>query len=204
MEEFKSNSHRSREDAKETKAAPEKKIERVVSGSVKTKKKGEFHKLMSSFFPEDMDMKTYILSEFLIPGIKKGIEEIVHVCFWGERSDRRDSRRLPASRVSYRSYYEREDDRRKDYSTTSSRLRNGYDYDDVIIPSRKDAEEVLLRMDELIDTYGIISVADFYEMVGVTGSWTDNKYGWTDIRDATVIKVRDGWVIKLPRAVAIT
>lgn len=41
------------------------------------------------------------------------------------------------------------------------------------------------------------------DLVGITGSYTDNKYGWTNIRNAEIVHVRDGWMIKMPRAVAI-
>ena len=58
-------------------------------------------------------------------------------------------------------------------------------------------------MDELIATYGLVSVADLYDLVGIAGSYTDNKYGWTDIRNASVVRVRDGYVIKLPRALPL-
>ena len=58
-------------------------------------------------------------------------------------------------------------------------------------------------MDELIEHYGIVSVADLYDLVGITGSYTDNKYGWTDIRTAQVVRVRDGYKIKLPRAIPL-
>lgn len=78
-----------------------------------------------------------------------------------------------------------------------------YDYDDIILESRGEAEDVLERMDELIATYQLVSVADFYDLVGVSGNYTDNKYGWTDIRNASVIRVRDGYMIKLPKALPL-
>ena len=58
-------------------------------------------------------------------------------------------------------------------------------------------------MDELIDRYEVVSVADLYELVGITGNYTDNKYGWTNIRNAEVVRVRDGYVLKLPKATPI-
>ena len=59
-------------------------------------------------------------------------------------------------------------------------------------------------MDELISTYGIVSVADLYDLVGITGgSYTDNKYGWTNVHNASVIRVRDGYMIKMPKALPL-
>ena len=53
------------------------------------------------------------------------------------------------------------------------------------------------------EAYQVVSVADFYDLVGVSGNYTDNKYGWTDIRNASVIRVRDGYMIKLPKALPL-
>ena len=75
--------------------------------------------------------------------------------------------------------------------------------DNIILSSRGEAESVLARMDELVYTYGLVRVADLYDLVGVTGDYTDNKYGWTSLRTATIVRVRDGYQIKLPRAVPI-
>ena len=69
------------------------------------------------------------------------------------------------------------DDRDRRDSGNVSRTRTGYDYDDIILESRGEAEDVLERMDELIATYQVVSVADFYDLVGVSGNYTDNKYG---------------------------
>ena len=74
---------------------------------------------------------------------------------------------------------------------------------DIIIENRGEAEDVLSRMDELIDQYGLVSVADLYDLVGINGNYTDNKYGWFNIRTASVVRVRDGYMIKLPKAVPL-
>ena len=54
-------------------------------------------------------------------------------------------------------------------------------------------------MDELIDTYGIVSVPDIYDLVGISGNYTDNKYGWTNLRNAEPVRVGDGYMLKLPK-----
>lgn len=192
MEEYKSNSHRSKELA-------EKKVEKVITGTVKTKKKTDIQKFASIFVPEDVNsVKDYILMDVIVPLIKKAISDTVEVILYpgGKKSDSR------ASKISYREYYERDRDRRTNYSVP--RARSGYDYDDVIFDNRGEAEEVLSRMDELVSVYGTVSVADLYDLVGITGSnYTDNKYGWTDIRSAKVVRVRDGYTIELPRALPL-
>ena len=60
-------------------------------------------------------------------------------------------------------------------------------------------------MDDMIDRYGWATVLDLYESADLGGSapYTANKYGWTSLRSADIIKVRDGYVIKLPKAMPL-
>lgn len=197
-DEFKSNSHKSKE------VDEKKKVEKVVKGKVKTKKKNSITKFADVFVSEDVSsVKSYIIGEVLIPAMKKALSDIVtngiDMILYGESGVTK--RKSPGSRVSYTNYYDRRD--RDRYGYDDRRVRAGYDFNDVILDSRGEAEDVLSRMDELIDNYGIVSVADFYDLCGITGSYTDNKYGWTDIRSAQVVRVRDGYKIKLPRALPL-
>lgn len=197
-DEFKSNSHKSKE------VDEKKKVEKVVKGKVKTKKKNGIAKFTDVFVSEDVSsVKSYIIGEVLIPAMKKALSDIVtngiDMILYGESGVTK--RKSPGSRISYTNYYDRRDRDRDRYD--DRRIRSGYDFNDVILDSRGEAEDVLSRMDELIDSYGIVSVADFYDLCGITGNYTDNKYGWTDIRSAQVVRVRDGYKIKLPRALAL-
>ena len=202
MENYKPNSHKSKE---ENKASPDErqKIEKVVKGTVKTKKKNEIRKLTDVFISEDVhSVKSYILMDVLVPAIKDAIEDIVtngiRMVLRGETSARKSS---TASKVSYRSYYDskRDDDR----FARDSRAALRYSYDDIILESRGEAEDVITRMEEIIETYGFVRVADLYDLVGITGDYTDNKYGWKNIRTAEPVRVRDGYMLKLPRALPL-
>ena len=82
--------------------------------------------------------------------------------------------------------------------------RTTYSYDNIVLESRGDAESVLDSMGEIIDQYGMVKVADLYDLVGLTGSYTDNNYGWTNLSTAHVVRLNDGgYLIKLPRALPI-
>lgn len=205
MSDYKPNSHKSKvENA--TRSGEEKKVEKVVKGKVKTKKKTEIRKFADVFIAEDAaNVKSYILMDVLVPAVKKAISDIVQdgvsMILYGSANGGSKNRYGNASYVSYRSYSDRDrrDDRRNDYARNRSR----YDFDDIILDDRGEAEEVLTRMDELIDTYGIVSVADLYDLVGITCDYTDNKYGWTNIRNAEAIRVRDGYMLKLPKPLPI-
>lgn len=196
MDEYKSNSHKSRQNQNDD--IPEKKVEKVVSGSVKSKKKNGLQKITNVFVPEDVDdVKSYIFEDIVVPAVKDIILDAVRA-FLGVNGTSR-GRSSTSSKISYRKYYDDRD--RRDLAPT--RTRTGYDYDDIILETRGEAEDVLERMEELIDMYQLVSVADFYDLVGVSGNYTDNKYGWTNVRNASVVRVRDGYMIKLPKALPL-
>ncbi len=200
-EEYKSNSHRSKEGKTEA-LTDRKRVEKVVHGRVRTKPKSGVSKITDVFISEDAaNVKSYIVMDVLVPAVKKAISDIVRdgidMILYGESRGRRSS--SASGYVSYRDY-SRSDDRDR---FRDSRSRSSYAHDDIILDSRGEAEEVLTRMDELIDTYGNVSVADLYDLVGKSSEYTDNKYGWTNIRNAEPIRVRDGYMLKLPKALPI-
>ena len=58
-------------------------------------------------------------------------------------------------------------------------------------------------MDACLDQYGVVKVADMYDAAGLTAPFTANKYGWTSLRNAETVRVRDGYIIKLPKAMPL-
>lgn len=201
MEEYKPNSHRYKEEQKNKER--EKRVDKpVVTGKVITKKPSKFRMFTGEIISEDAkNVKSYVFGEVLIPAIKKAISDIVtdgiDIILYGE--SRKGGKRSTADRVSYRNYYDRDRDSRP----RADRAVSGYSYDDIVLDSRGEAQDVLDRMDELMSAYGLVRVADLYDLVGITGNYTDNKYGWTSIRTAEIVRVRDGYMIKMPRAVPI-
>lgn len=189
MEEYRPNSHRSRELVEKRDG---KKFEKVISGSAKTKKKNAVSRFSDVFVSGDVSkIKEYVIMDILVPGVKKGISEIIDytkdTILYGEPGHSKKPSKYP-----YRNCYERERDRRRP-------ARRAYDYEDVVLDTRGEAEDVLYRMDEIVGTYGFVSIGDLYDLVGIDGNHTDNKYGWTNILSAKVVRVGDGYIIKLPR-----
>lgn len=197
MEDYKPNSYKSRE-AQSQNTEEKKKVEKVVSGKAIPKKKTEMQKLASSVFAEDWaKVKDYTLKEVLIPTISEGLYTVItsalSMLLLGGKG--RISKGTGASKMNYQGYYNRPTERQ-----TSTKTRNSYAYDDVVVENRGEAEEVLDRMYDILETYKMVSIADLYELVGFDVQYTDNKYGWTDLRNAGVERVRDGYLIKLPKA----
>ena len=184
-------------------AAQNEPVKKVVTGSVQKKKKSGVHKFTDVFLAEDMSkVKNFIFMDVIVPKLKQAAVDIVtdgiNVLLYGDTAHKKKSN---VSRVSYASYYEKGSESRKDYSAIRS--RNVYDYDDILLESRVEGEHVLDCLGDIIDRFGQASVADLYQLVGENPVHTDYRYGWTSIASASVVPVRGGWMLKLPRVTDI-
>jgi hypothetical protein len=202
MEQYPSNSRKPLESKKET--IPEKNIVSVVSGSAKQHKKSGFQKFVNTFISEDAsNVKSYILLDVLLPAVKKAISDIVSngtdMILYGESG--RTKKSSTVSKVSYRNYYEKASDRNRPVVT--QRSRSGFDYDNISFETRGDAEVVLNEMQNIIERYTFVSVEDLYDLADVPNdNYLASRYGWTNVANTQIVRTSDGYILKLPRAVA--
>lgn len=180
---------------------------RGITNEVKVRKKSGLTKLGDVFLPGDVsNVKNFIVKEVIVPSIIKAIDTIItegtHMMLYGEQGHKKS--KSINDRISFREY--------TNYSSNSSNYKSDYrsfiskptfEYEDIIFKSRGEAENVLMGLDDILATYNIVRVADFYELVGIRYNHTAMDYGWSDLRSASVIRTRDGYIIKLPRALAI-
>lgn len=196
---YKPNSHAYK--AKQKREAEEKRVEKVVTNPVKIKKRNELSKLSDIIFAEDAkSVGTYIITDVVIPSVINLLEDIfLKGSRFALRGESGRERRRDSEYISYRSY----SDPRSNTRERTPKVNQRYSFDKVIIDNRGEAEEVLSQMDDLIDRYGIATIADLNEALGISGEYTDNKYGWTNLRNAEVVRTREGYMLKMPRAMVI-
>lgn len=197
MKQYQSNSDKERQEAS---MQSEKKVEAVVVGTAKTRKKGELQKFVNEFVPGNFSIiKSDILRNIIVPSLKKAVSDIVKV---GIDMILYDSKQTQSSKVSYRNYYDRDNDKVR--AGSSINRFNNLDYDDILFETRGDAETVLDAMNDIISQYGIVTISDLYDLARVPNdNFTLNRYGWSSISGACAIRVRDGYILKLPRAIPI-
>ncbi len=201
MREYQSNSHLSKEQQK-AEVIPEKKVQKVVSGSVKTRE-NKGRKLTDIFVPGDVStVKSHIFMDVFVPAAKDLLYKIIvdsvdMILFDGKGSRSKSG----GGKISYRSYYDDKHDRRDDKTSVRSR----FDYDDIVYEYRADAEAVYSQMLEILDNYQLVSVLDMYDLAGRGNEapYTANRFGWTNLRTAEIKRVRGGFIIDLPKAMAI-
>lgn len=189
---------------------PEKKIEQVTKSVAVQRKKPLGRKIAETMTGDDaQSVGNYILFDVIIPAAKAMISDAtsqgVERMLFGEvrRGRPSSSSRGPA----YTSYnrmssghpggraFEPDGPRRD----ISRRARVNHEFSEIILATRGEAEEVLDRLGDLVDTYDFATVSDLYELVGITGSFTDDKWGWADLRGAEIRRVREGYLLNLPK-----
>lgn len=201
------NSNKEKEEAKKQK------VECLVKGKTIRKKKGVVDKILDTFVGEDTDgVFDYIVKDILIPAGKNALYDAVTgglgMRLFGDPqaiSIKRGNGYRPqrdyskCSRQPGRSTTIVHEDRRGRPGRTRVYV------DDIYYESRPEADEVLEGMRSMIDDYGEVTVANYYEFSQVPSSPSDNHIGWDDLRYASVkLRPRDGtYFIDLPRAVVL-
>lgn len=213
--EFPPNSHSNREVRSErrTEKTPDKKeVQRVTKSKAIQRKKPLYRKFLDAFRPEDnQGFVEYTLLEVIVPGIKDNMADaatsaIEHAL--GVDAPRR-SRRRGSGGGGYTSYNrmgsarprerrDRDDDRRPSRRETSPAEPR-----EIIIETRVEADEVIDSLIELISKYEVATLRDLLSLVGEPHNYTDEDWGWTDLRGARIHRVREGYLLDLPRPVAL-
>lgn len=181
-----------------------KKLERVTTGVRSNAGKSR----LSRFVQEDCRaVGDYIFNDVLLPAVKdlvvdmvrQGIERTVY----GESGAPRRGPRGYSSR-GYTSYNSIGSSRTREdgpgYRREITRTqRSSHSFSDIIIPTRSEALDVLDGLEGQIEQFGVVSVADLYDLVGITSEFTDESWGWDNLRNATVKQTRAGFILDLPR-----
>lgn len=203
------NSYSNRKDKKtpvdKTEEAP-KKLEKVIKGEVIQSKKGFGSKFKETFGGDDArSVGSYIFFDVIIPAAKAMLADAAsqgaeRLLFGDTRGRSRVSGGSRAGSTTYSRMYNRDDDR-SSRRELSNRARSTHDFDEIILQERGEAEEVLDQLTTLVDDYGYAKISDLYELVGITGNYIDEKWGWNDLSRASTSRVRKGYLLNLPKPI---
>lgn len=185
-------------------APQEKKVEKIVVNKVTRRKKPLGRKFSETFVGGDAEsVWAYVFNDVLVPAAKdmvadavsQGIEKML----FGESRGR--SRGATVASAAYTSYNRistqaKANAPRRDISPSA---RGSHSFDEIILATRAEAQEVIDSLFTLTSDYDVATVADLYEMVGQTGTFTDEKWGWFDMRGSSVTRIKGGYLLNLPR-----
>lgn len=200
-QEFPPNSETSKQSARDGKD-----ISPVVSSGAVRRKRSLRKQFKETFVSGDFRTAVgYVLFDVLLPAAKdmvveagsQGIEKLI----FGDARQRRRGSTPPYSgpygNIAYHKYSS-ESRMSGPERAMSRRSRARHNFDDIVLDERAEAEEVIDRLFDLVSRYEAATVADLYELVGLGGTHTDNKWGWTDLTGAGVTRVRGGYLLDLP------
>lgn len=197
---FPSNSERGQK-------GPDKNIERVTTSDVVRKKKSLRKQFTDVFIAGTAKQAAqYVVMDVMLPSARDMLSEttnsFIDKLIYGDKSRRRGSTPPQSGPTGYVQYnrpaYTRPPWSSSPQRALSREARAKHDFDEIVLNSRVEAEEVIDRLYDVVSRYESVSVADLYGLVGLTSAHTDHKWGWTDIRGAGVQRVRDGYLLDLP------
>jgi hypothetical protein len=213
MDDYPSNSHKRAKPVTAPDEAP-KKVEKIIEGEVVRRKKPLGKRFAELFITGDrQSVGQYILLDILLPAAKDTIADVVtqgiERTLWGEArsTSRRSGQRPNSGHTNYGNRFQTTNSpygRPEPRQLPSRRSRANHNFDEIILKTRVDAEEVIDNLFMLVSKYESASVADLYEMLGIEGvPYTDDKWGWTDLRGAGITRVNNGYLLDLPKPEAL-
>lgn len=185
------NSHKARKD--------EKTIKKYEGGEVRLRERGPIETIGRSFLSESIEtVGRYLVLEVIIPALKNAVSDVVttgiDMLLFGESRKSSGKKSTGFGVINYTNFSQARRPERDDIPFRINPKR----YEDIVMPSKEDAENVLNMMADVIEEYGAISLADLYEMVGFNSDYTDQRYGWTDIGKTVIRRVREGYLLEFP------
>lgn len=171
------------------------------TGVSKVKEQSIFGKLLDAIKPEDgRSMMSLIWRDIIVPNGKKVISETVDSFLY--KGDPRFKRSSNGG-IKYNTI----SSNRFSSDMTGGGVYSGRKVDNYCFDSRGEAMDKLNELDSIIHSYGVAKVSDYKQILNISPeeiAWTDQKYGWTDIKNAEITRTFSGdWMIKLPKAVPI-
>lgn len=69
--------------------------------------------------------------------------------------------------------------------------------------NKKRAEALMLNMQDIINEYGYVTIADLYDLIGEECCWYMNKYGWLELQNAYLHDTGKGWFITFEQPIPL-
>ena len=202
---YASNSAKSKSTAPDGPERPQ--IQQIGVGSVR--KKGIGAKFKETFAGDTADsVGQYVFFDIIVPRVKDLLFEMIsggsERALFGSstRSSRGRGRRSQlVEKTDYRGLSSGTNRRERDDRDLTPRGRANHRFDEITIPTRGEAEQILDTMLQLVDQYDSATVADLYDACGISRDHTDLKWGWTDLTEARIEPARGGgYILDMPRA----
>lgn len=190
------NSHQSKKNQNS------KNIEQIATGTKADVKPSMRSRLGEAFAGEDLKSAMgFVLVEVVVPALKdmfvNGVNEAISRVVYGSGSTRVS--RGPGH-TPYGNMFSSGPSGGTSRTSMTSTQRANHDFSGITLPDRGQAEAVLDRMGDLIERFDICTVEDLYNIVGITATHVDSKWGWATMDGTRPVRLPGGeYSLNLPR-----
>ena len=184
----------------------------VKPGGARKRDTPVIKRLGKTFINEDLDdVKNYVLWDVVIPATKNLISDMISSAtnglLFGEMNGRRvnpnrsgGNYRVVDGRNGYTSYNRAYPQRPESVQRNMSKgARARHDFGEIVFNNREETFDVLEKLRDSVEMYGSATVGDMYSLAGISSDPVDEKWGWTDLTNAGVSRVRNGYILTLPQ-----
>ena len=183
----------------------------ALTGKVKVKTEGEGKKFLKLFFTGSLkEAMKYAFDSVFVPYTKDAMCRTATnvVNFWVNGDKTTNNKQSGPNRVSWNSNsgdnYWAASNNRGGLPQPSTKSNNIYSVNTLEFDERGDAELVLIKLKENLETYHQVPVADFYEISGAKFNFTDYKYGWKNLDRASIERTNYGkYYIDFPKVIPL-
>lgn len=198
------NSYRSKEGNQVPHTQNEERLQPVIKGEAKLRKKSAFRKFKDAMITEDAQtIKHYILTNVLVPAVKTLITNSVNAVLYPNGGGPTYGGAQNVVRTSGIAY-------NKIASPTAS-AQIGYvdktatlDFGIPTYTSFEDADYVLAKMKEIIAESGSVSFLQLYDLSKIPEiPFNCDRFGWRDLRFAKIEQYGGQWTLRLPKALPL-
>ncbi len=159
-----------------------------------------------SFFKSDIkSIGDYILKKIIEPAVRKMIFDTVvnglNIALFDKPANTTVTPTSLSGMVQYNNVSQSNNSLINNVAISS---RQNATYSNVV-RTQQEFESALNAANETILSFGCVRVSELNEFLGITGNWTDQKYGWTDISSARIEPlIGGGCRLIMPKAMQIT
>lgn len=181
----------------------------VISGSAVERKEPLRKKFLQAYTGDSaQSVGQYLLMDVVVPGTKNIISDLVtlginRLLYGGSRPVQGGGVRSNVG--GYGRYFNGSNSgsntqqQNQPTQPSARQVQQPHSFGEIVLQTRADAEIIIDSLRELVEVYGNAKVANLYSLLGITGEFTDQSIGWTNLSRAGVIQIREGYLLDLPR-----
>ena len=205
------NSHKSREAKSDPQKVPGKddKLTKVIEGVVVQKKAPVMKRMVRGLVADDINnVGEFLVTDVLLPSFRNLLFDLITQgsarTLFGSTGARRSlggAGPVSSIRTAYNKIAEgNPSDIRRSAQPVRRRTAP---MELIILETREEALAVLDALMARVERFGRASKADLNDLLGITGEFTDQNWGWTNLDQAGVSQSRDGYLLDFPDPIDI-